>query len=246
MAQEKDGSPHGPIVAGPGSPPFSAVGTSLVIHVDGVRSLISAHSPLRRRTLACARRRAAHLLGSCRAKPLSDFPDAEARSPDRPAAPPVRPLRTTRHAGRIRHRARGIECMARGLRLPSAAVRARQPDPHAAHCGPEECGQVLWRQMFRWQQQSPELFLVPSGTGCELFGIATPDTMKRFGSKRGRSGPLSLSGVCRNSTGPFTFVFSRITWCGEKSLIVLSPRIKIVQKSLTKLRKRLSFRIISR
>jgi hypothetical protein len=32
MAQERDEPPHGPIVAGPGSPPISAVGTSLVIH----------------------------------------------------------------------------------------------------------------------------------------------------------------------------------------------------------------------
>ena len=32
MAQGKNTSPHGPIVAGPGSPPISAVGTSLVVH----------------------------------------------------------------------------------------------------------------------------------------------------------------------------------------------------------------------
>jgi hypothetical protein len=32
MAQEKNESPHEPIIAGPGSPAIAAVGTSLVVH----------------------------------------------------------------------------------------------------------------------------------------------------------------------------------------------------------------------
>jgi hypothetical protein len=137
MAQGKNASPHEPIVAGPGAPPISAVGTSLVVH-EWTESgpPWAALPPLGRRSLARAggiaavpvrgprgrrpgrhhglraRRRAPHLPGDRRALPLSDLPDAQARSPDRPAARPVRPLRTARHARRIRHRAGGIGCAA--------------------------------------------------------------------------------------------------------------------------------------
>jgi Cupin domain len=156
MAQEINESPQGPIVAGPGTPPIAAVGTSLVVHewTESGPSYLHVHR---------SDDEAWHVLeGSLRFR----FADREVDAPAgttvfvpagsphtyRVTAQPSRylifltarldrliarlqrlsgPIRAARHACRVRHRAGGVECARRrDPQPPKRRAKQGSRDPH--------------------------------------------------------------------------------------------------------------------